>query len=967
VKTKNLFIVTVASVATALLMTTAYAVVSTAFTYQGQLTDDGVPYDGRAQATFSLWDAPTAGREVAPAIRTELYVFSGLFETVLDFGPEPFSGEPRWLEIAVDVGDGMVTLSPRQELTPTPYSLTALTALTTVGVDGYSLDGFNGGPVDALFVDPNGSVGVGTDRPGAKLDVMGMIRSNSGGFEFPDGTVQATAQLMGPTGPRGRDGLACWDLNGNGRCDAEEDINRDEACDALDCRGATGDAGPTGRQGEPGLACWDLNGNGTCDREEDVSRDSVCDTRDCKGPAGPDGPAGTPGEDGVACWDTNADGVCDQAEDVVADGTCNALDCQGPDGARGPAGDDGVSCWDINQNGRCDADTEDVTGDRVCNVADCNAGMGLWLPGERGDIYYNSGQVGIGTSRPASSLDVAGTVAVDGFKMRGTVAAGHVLTADANGVASWQAPPGTSDPVWTQNGGDIYYMGQVGIGTSNPQRELEVVGNGSSVVKVENTSTYGEFSALHGECSSPDGYGIKGVNTATDGDGAGVYGQSYSPIGSGLHGRNLVGGVGVYGQGEASSGGWAGYFYGRGYFSGDVGIGRTSPEAKLDVNGQVKMNAFRLGTSTTNGYVLTAASNGTGTWQELPNTGGGGLTLPANETIDADNTSALKITNTGTGISTHAITGVLTNAGSNDASAASFTVQGPGTAVYAAADSGSSTIYARNTSTGKVVYASSDDGPGGEFRSGKVGGYGVKGVASNTASNTDTVGGWFESSGASGKAIYAKATGGTAKGIYVETTGAESYAIHAESPYYGMYVSGGLNAAKFYGKISVKSRTSNSTVFHVGNDGITQVDILQINGGSDLAEKFDVTEPAKPGMVVEIDPNEVGKLRVARGAYNHRVAGVISGANDVDAGMVLADLPGAGNSMPVALTGRVWVYCDASSAPISPGDLLTTSDTPGHAMKVTDHGRAQGAVIGKAMSGLDKGETGMVLGLVNLQ
>jgi hypothetical protein len=68
----------------------------------------------------------------------------------------------------------------------------------------------------------------------------------------------------------------------------------------------------------------------------------------------------------------------------------------------------------------------------------------------------------------------------------------------------------------------------------------------------------------------------------------------------------------------------------------------------------------------------------------------------------------------------------------------------------------------------------------------------------------------------------------------------------------------------------------------------------------------------------------------------------------------------------VALTGRVYVQADAADAAIEPGDLLTTSTTPGHAMKVTHSERAQGAILGKAMTGLRSG-TGMVLVLVTLQ
>jgi hypothetical protein len=57
---------------------------------------------------------------------------------------------------------------------------------------------------------------------------------------------------------------------------------------------------------------------------------------------------------------------------------------------------------------------------------------------------------------------------------------------------------------------------------------------------------------------------------------------------------------------------------------------------------------------------------------------------------------------------------------------------------------------------------------------------------------------------------------------------------------------------------------------------------------------------------------------------------------------------------------------EARYGAIKPGDLLTTSDTPGYAMKATDRARAQGAIISKAMSELKEG-TGLVLVLVNLQ
>jgi hypothetical protein len=101
-------------------------------------------------------------------------------------------------------------------------------------------------------------------------------------------------------------------------------------------------------------------------------------------------------------------------------------------------------------------------------------------------------------------------------------------------------------------------------------------------------------------------------------------------------------------------------------------------------------------------------------------------------------------------------------------------------------------------------------------------------------------------------------------------------------------------------------------------------------------------------------------------AYDRQVAGIVSGANGVNPGISLSQQGVIEGGQNVALTGRVYVQADAGNGPIRPGDLLTTSSLPGCAMKVTDHTRAQGAVLGKAMSALEEG-TGFVLVLVSLQ
>jgi len=149
--------------------------------------------------------------------------------------------------------------------------------------------------------------------------------------------------------------------------------------------------------------------------------------------------------------------------------------------------------------------------------------------------------------------------------------------------------------------------------------------------------------------------------------------------------------------------------------------------------------------------------------------------------------------------------------------------------------------------------------------------------------------------------------------------------------------------------------------------GTARVDVLEIDGGADLSENFVVAGGAEPGMVLAIDPDHPGALCIARRAYDKRVAGIVSGAGGIKSGMVMGQSGSlADGGHHVALTGRVYCWCDASEGGIEPGDLLTTSDTPGHAMRVSDEGRSAGAILGKAMTSLTTGR-GLVLVLVSLQ
>jgi hypothetical protein len=182
----------------------------------------------------------------------------------------------------------------------------------------------------------------------------------------------------------------------------------------------------------------------------------------------------------------------------------------------------------------------------------------------------------------------------------------------------------------------------------------------------------------------------------------------------------------------------------------------------------------------------------------------------------------------------------------------------------------------------------------------------------------------------------------------------------------------GTNLAKFNvhssAGILISANGATGQVFQVANDGTTSTKVLQITGGADLAEPFEFSdaELLPPGSVVVIDDENPGRMKLSNDAYDKRVAGVISGAGGINPGVTLHQKGVSDRGQNVALSGRVYVFASTSNGAIAPGDLLTTSDVPGHAMKATDPTLSHGTVIGKAMSRLESGE-GLVLVLVNLQ
>ncbi len=514
----------------------AQAPLGTAISYQGRLTQGGVPVDALADMQFTLWDVETGGTTpIAGPLALDgangsppVDVVEGLFTVELDFGADAFTGEERWLEIQVRVpaGSGLYTTRlPRQPLTATPYAL-ALPALRTVETGGTA--NVIGGHADNDV--PVGLEGVtisgGGGAVGQQHQAAGDFATVAGGRQNIAGAFGVVSGGEANRAHGGSHAVVAGGL-GNDALGIGSAVVAGTANDATGHNAFIGGGVENTSEGQRSVASGGFTNYAAGLASTVPGGDRNQAGGDFASAAGRRARARTAAEVGGG----DADG--DQGTFVWADSADADFTSSGPDeflvratggvginhndpvpGALDVAGDGlfsgNVGIGTTTPQDRLHIEGGDLLLSATSNISmldnagaahpvvitDGSDNLQLLAPPGRSislrtspsgfqtiRMHVNSaGNVGVGTTTPAATLHVAGTTQTTDFRMTHGAAAGKVLTsADVSGNAQWSDAPAGSQWVDGASGAIFYDEGSVGVGTSAPAETLHVGGTGLRV------------------------------------------------------------------------------------------------------------------------------------------------------------------------------------------------------------------------------------------------------------------------------------------------------------------------------------------------------------------------------------------------------------------------------------------------------------------------------------------------------
>jgi len=396
---------------------------------------------------------------------------------------------------------------------------------------------------------------------------------------------------------------------------------------------------------------------------------------------------------------------------------------------------------------------------------DLLGGSSQWTDGTSGAIYYNGGNIGIGTAAPGYLLDIKGSDGISTVAVRNT--SGQLMmmvtpTASAGGVLGL-FNAGTAKVQIASNGSPTYFNdGNVGIGTATPNYKLDVAGN----ISIQNADPYLIWNETDQGTDAKrwdmfSSGGVMYLRTVNDAYTAAVSAMEIT------RSANTVSKVT--------------------FPNGNVGIGSTAPSSILDINGALTVRGMAAPALSSAGegriyYDTTAnvfkVSQNGGAYTDLVS-GGGGVPAGANTQLQFNNAGAFGAdaalawdnTNKRLGIGTATPSTALTVQGGEITARSSSTINPTITAINIA-NTGSAVYGAMTSSVGSTVT--------GSFFNSSASGTAVAGSATSTSGTT--YGGFFSNASSAGAAVVGQATSssGSATGGDFSTaasTGAAVYAI----------------------------------------------------------------------------------------------------------------------------------------------------------------------------------------------
>src|SRR5712692_1115019 len=517
------------------------------------------------------------------------------------------------------------------------------------------------------------------------------------------------------------------------------------------------------------------------------------------------------------------------------------------------------------------------------------------------------------------------------------------------------AAPQRAVAQWTASGNNISNTntGNVGVGTTSPGKHLTV--NGDAGI----TTLYGNSTSQNANDSLKLGPGSNG-NFFIDNIGAGGLAQTIIGFNTtktaGANGvfsifnnstdRNLLFMAQSAGTGSGSN---------QVVFpAGNVGIGTTSPGAKLDLSGSTFLQYVTLSDATSYGAISFRETGGS-------SKGHIGMTGSGSGSTYIGGANAFQIWN---GQNTPMVFGT----------------------------NGSERV--RIDASGNVGIGTTTPGykldVAGRIRSSADGFMFPDGTVQLTASPGGTItgvtaGAGLTGGGTSGSVTLTNDDRGSSQNIFknvANASGTTQFSAGSNSD--GIRFAGSNGTSVTFDaatkKVIIDGSTSTPSAGNIsagqfgqntGGGNYTFPGNVTVNGNiaakyQDVAEWVPSSEQLPAATVVVLDSTKSNQVIASSVSYDTRVAGVIS----EQPGIALGER--GANKVLVATTGRVRVKVDASRAPIHIGDLLVTSDIPGLAMKSepVNLGGIQlhrpGTLIGKALEPLAKGK-GEILVLLSLQ